>query len=71
MLAVSTQTQSCAMDVSSLYTNIPQQERTTACLEAIQKINNPTEILETLIDILLRDNIFGFSSNIITSFIHS
>ena len=52
------------IDVSSLYTNIPQDEGTDTCLNAIQMTEAspiPTSILRKLFDIVLKCNVFSFN----------
>ena len=52
------------IDVSSLYTNIPQDEGTDACLNTIQMTEAspiPTSILRKLFDIVLKCNVFSFN----------
>ena len=49
------------IDVKSLYTHIPQDEGTRACLRAIEKSNQnhlPPDILNYLFQIVLKGNIF-------------
>ena len=55
------------IDVSSLYTNIPQDEDTNACLdtiEAVEASHIPRNALRQLFDIVLRCNIFSFNGQI-------
>ena len=55
------------IDVSSLYTNIPQDEGTEACLETIEAAKAshfPRKALHRLFDIVLRCNIFSFNGQI-------
>ena len=55
------------IDVSSLYTNIPQDESTAACLEAVaasQTSDLPPDILQKLFDVVLKCNIFHFKNSI-------
>ena len=55
------------IDVSSLYTNIPQDEGTSACLEAVeasQTTDLPTNILQALFNVVLKCNIFRFENSI-------
>ena len=55
------------IDVSSLYTNIPQDEGTEACLDAIdaaEASHNPTDILRQLFEIILKFNVFSFDGQI-------
>ena len=51
------------IDVSSLYTNIPQDEGTEACLDAIdatEASHNPRDVLRQLFEIVLKCNVFSF-----------
>ncbi|XP_063438424.1 uncharacterized protein LOC134719344 [Mytilus trossulus] len=53
-----------SMDVSSLYTNIPQDEEIAACEEAWNtrsEKNPPTECLVTLLKLVLENNNFSFN----------
>ena len=55
------------IDVSSLYTNIPQDEGTESCLEAIEAVEAshiPMNLLQQLFDIVLRCNVFSFDSQV-------
>ena len=57
------------IDVSSLYTTIPQDEGTEACLKLISenrtlKSNIPIEALHILFNIVLKGNIFKFHNQI-------
>ena len=55
------------IDVSSLYTNIPQDEGTSACLEAVaasQTSDLPLDILQKLFDVVLKCNVFCFKNSI-------
>ena len=55
------------IDVSSLYTNIPQDEGTNACLDAIEAAEAshiPRNALRQLFDIVLRCNVFSFNGQI-------
>ena len=55
------------MDVSSLYTNIPQDEGTEACLDAIEAAEAshiPRNVLRQLFEIVLKCNVFRFGSQI-------
>ena len=55
------------IDVSSLYTNIPQDEGTESCLEAIEAVEAshiPRNLLQQLFDIVLRCNVFSFDSQV-------
>ena len=54
------------IDVSSLYTNIPQDEGTEACLEAIEMAEAshiPQSILLELFNIVLKCNVFSFDNS--------
>ena len=54
------------IDVSSLYTNIPQDEGTEACLEAIETAEAshiPQSILLELFNIVLKCNVFSFDNS--------
>ena len=51
------------IDVSSLYTNIPQDEGTEACLDAIdatEASHIPRDVLPQLFEIVLKCNVFSF-----------
>ena len=51
---------------SNLYLNIPQDEGTTVCLDALQDhdlLPMPRELLQTLFDIVLKCNVFSFSTH--------
>ena len=55
------------IDVSSLYTNIPQDEGMNACLDAIEAAGAshiPRNALCQLFDIVLRCNVFSFNGQI-------
>ena len=55
------------IDVSSLYTNIPQDEGTNACLDAIEAVEAshiPRNTLRQLFDVVLRCNVFSFNGQI-------
>ena len=55
------------IDVSSLYTNIPQNEGTEACLDAIEAAEAsliPRNVLRKLFEIVLRCNVFSFDGQI-------
>ena len=55
------------IDVSSLYTNIPQDKGTSACLEAVaasQTSDLPPDILQKLFDVILKCNILLFENSI-------
>ena len=55
------------IDVSSLYTNIPQDEGTESCLEAIEAVEAshiPRNLLQHLFDIVLRCNVFSVDSQV-------
>ena len=55
------------IDVSSLYTNIPQDEGKQACLDAIEAAEAshiPRDILGQLFDIVLKCNVFNFDGQI-------
>ena len=55
------------IDVSSLYTNIPQDEGMEACLDAIEasEISHiPRDVLRQLFEIVLRCNVFSFDGQI-------
>ena len=57
------------IDVSSLYINTPQDEGTSACLEATaasQATDLLPDILQMLFDIVLKCNIFHFENSIIS-----
>lgn len=57
----------CTIDVSSLYTNIPQDEGTQTCIDSILEANNttlPKHFLKLLFDIILKGNIFRFNDTI-------
>jgi len=53
------------IDVSSLYTNIPQDEGIEACIEALQNFDlphkPPKDVLHTLMTYILEYNIFEFN----------
>lgn len=60
------QTILCTMDVSSLYTNIPQTEGTQACIDLLAELNMlpmPRDYLQHLFNIVLKYNIFNFGEN--------
>ena len=55
------------IDVSSLYTNIPQDEGKEACLDAIEAAEAshiPRDILGQLFDIVVKCNVFNFDGQI-------
>ena len=55
-----------AIHPSNLYLNIPQDERTAVCLDALQDhdlLPMPRELLQTLFDIVLKCNVFSFSTH--------
>ena len=55
------------IDVSSLYTNIPQDEGTEACLDALEAQEAsyiPRNTLRQLFDIVLRCNVFSFDGQV-------
>ena len=55
------------IDVSSLYTNIPQDEGTEACLNALEAQEAsyiPRNTLRQLFDIVLRCNVFSFDGQV-------
>ena len=54
------------IDVTSLYTNIPQREGVNACIEALetQPIPLPLDIIRTLLNIVLEGNIFIFNGQV-------
>ena len=55
------------MDVSSLYTNIDHEEGAQACFKALEKRKNkkvPSEILKSLILLVLKSNAFRFGHKI-------
>ena len=55
------------INVSSLYTNIPQDEGTEACLDAIEAAEAshiPRNVLRQLLEIVLKCNVFRFGSQI-------
>ena len=57
------------IDVKSLYTCIPQEEGTDACIEAIEKAHItdiPSTVLRTLFQLVLRCNIMRFNDKIFT-----
>ena len=51
------------IDVSSLYTNIPQDEGTDACLEAAEASHIPQSILLNLFNMVLKRNVFSFNNS--------
>ena len=56
-----------SLDVSSLYTNIPQEEGLEAVREALYTRNNtevPTEFILRLLEIVLKNNIFEFNGDL-------
>ena len=55
-----------AIDVTNLYLNIPQDEGTAVCLDALQDhdlLPMPRELLQTLFDIVLKCNVFFLSTH--------
>ena len=55
------------IDVTSLYTNIPQDEGTGACLESIklaEASHIPPSVLLELFNIILKCNVFSFDNSI-------
>lgn len=55
------------IDVTSLYTSIPQEEGISACLHCIQNNNHtniPPKVLKALFEIVLKGNIFRFGDKI-------
>ena len=55
------------MDVASLYTNIDHEEGANACYESLQKRKNkkvPSIQLKSLINIVLKSNIFRFNNQL-------
>lgn len=57
----------CTMDVSSLYTNIPQREGTQACLNLLEELDllpMPRQYLEHLFLIVLQYNVFSFGNHV-------
>ena len=52
------------IDVSSLYTNIPQDKGMEACLEAAKASHIPRNILCQLFEVLLKCNVFRFDGQI-------
>ena len=51
------------VDISSLYTNIPQDEGTEACLDAIdaeEASHIPRDVLCQVFEIVLKCNVFSF-----------
>ena len=54
------------IDFTSLYTNIPQDEGTDACLEAIglaEASHKPPSVLLELLNIVLKCNVFSFDNS--------
>ena len=55
------------IDVSALYTNIPQDEGIEAVREALQERNNkdvPTEFIIRMLEIILKHNVFEFNKEL-------
>ena len=55
------------LDVSSLYTNIDQDEGTEACFRKLEKRKNksfPSEVLRRLIKLVLQNNVFRFGNQL-------
>ena len=56
-----------SMDVSAVYTNIPQSEGIECVREALNEVKNkkiPTEFIIRLLDITLKENIFEFNEEL-------
>ena len=51
------------IDVSSLYTNIPRDEGTDACLEAAEASHIPQSILLNFFNMILKRNVFSFNNS--------
>ena len=55
-----------SMNVSSLYTNIPQEEGTNILCEAYEKLNDhnapiPTHYLREMLGLIFQENLFQFN----------